>query len=89
VGAISVRTPALSATVVLAILFVGVPVRPASADYISSELGTAGNWAVLNIGTTGSATMTAGSVVGNVGIAGGSFTFTVALSMAVPISALE
>ena len=48
----------------------------ASADYISNELGAAGSWAVLEIGTDGSVTMTGGSVVGNVGVAGGTFTFT-------------
>jgi hypothetical protein len=73
---ISVRLRALSATVATAILLVGLPVRPAAADYISSELGPVGSWTVLGIGTDGRVTMTGGSVVGNVGIAGGRFTFT-------------
>ena len=73
---ISVKLRALSATVATAMLLVGLPVRPAAADYISSELGDAGSWTVLGIGTDGRVTMTGGSVVGNVGVAGGRFTFT-------------
>jgi choice-of-anchor A domain-containing protein len=75
-GAILFRKPTLWAMVATATLLIGVPVRPASADYIGSELGAAGNWAVLDIGSTGSVTMTGGSVIGNVGIAGGSLNFT-------------
>jgi choice-of-anchor A domain-containing protein len=62
--------------VAAAALLVGMPIRPASADYIGTELGVAGDWAVLGIGTTGSLTMSGGSIVGNVGVAGGSFTLT-------------
>jgi len=72
---ISVKIPPLFATVAAVILLAGVPIRPASADYIGSELGAAGNWAVLEVGT-GSVTMNGGSVVGNVGVTGGSFTLT-------------
>jgi hypothetical protein len=41
---ISVKLRMLSATVATTILLVALPVRPAAADYISSELGAAGSW---------------------------------------------
>jgi hypothetical protein len=72
---ISVKIPALSATVAAVILLANVAVRPASADYITSELGAAGDWAVLGIGTPG-LTMNGGSITGNIGVAGGGFTLT-------------
>jgi hypothetical protein len=58
------------ATVVAAILAVGVPVRSASA--LAYDLGAASNWAVLEIGS-GNVSMSTGSVAGNVGAAGGNF----------------
>jgi len=76
VAFISVRIAASCAIVAVALLLASVPVAPASADYISSQLGAAGNWALLEVGTGSVTMMTGGSVTGNVGIAGGSFNFS-------------
>jgi hypothetical protein len=59
-----------------AALLVGLPVLPASADFISSTLGAAAGFAVLEIGT-GNISMAnasnAGFVTGNIGVNGGNF----------------
>jgi len=57
-----------------AALLVGLPVLPASADFISSTLGTAAGWAVLEIngGNVSLANASnAGFINGNVGLNGG------------------
>jgi putative adhesin len=65
----------VSASTIL-ILLVGLPVLPASADFISSTLGAAAGFAVLEIGT-GNVSMAnasnAGFVTGNIGVNGGNF----------------
>jgi choice-of-anchor A domain-containing protein len=72
----SAKIPGLSAKVAAAILLASVPVRPASADYISSGLGAAGGWSVLGVGSTGNLTMSGASVVGDIGVSSGNFTLT-------------
>jgi hypothetical protein len=58
----------------VAVLISGSPVRPAWADYIGTELGAAAGFAVLDISTGGNVSIAnaanAGSIVGNVGVAG-------------------
>jgi choice-of-anchor A domain-containing protein len=55
------------------VLISGGPVRPAWADFVGTELGAAGGWAVLEIGNGNvsiSGPSPPGLIVGNVGIAG-------------------
>jgi hypothetical protein len=64
---------AICAVAATAGLVAGLSVHPASADYISGELGNAGLYAVLEIGTGNVSIANAGSagfINGNVGVAG-------------------
>jgi hypothetical protein len=71
-GAVPVKYLSVSASTFL-VLLVGLPVLPASADFISSTLGAATGFAVLETGN-GNVSIanasSAGSIVGNVGVSG-------------------
>jgi hypothetical protein len=69
--AVPLKCLSVSASAIL-VLLVGLPILPASADYISSTLGAADGWAVLEIGTNGNISISnpAGFIDGNIGVIG-------------------
>ncbi len=70
----SLATSRFVGAVAATALFIVAPMRSASADFISTELGAAGNFAVLDINSNGNVSISGpappGSILGNVGVLG-------------------